>query len=196
MLRAQALAVKIGVPELDALDAAVDTLEAFQARLACHHPCKACAWCRTLVHLLASCYPACQLQDGDITGAQQCVRVYDVQAARELACTPCWHCLGLPQGCSDNVCHPSRHADSRYSLSGSHITMVCWCPQARCRELSASVRPALADLEALAADAEDLPGIVLEYEPLSRCGPNPSCGNSAQACSLGQCQATGSPTKQ
>ena len=33
------------------------------------------------------------------------------------------------------------------------------------------MRPSLADLEALAAEAEDLPGIVLEYEPLHKCGP-------------------------
>ena len=35
------------------------------------------------------------------------------------------------------------------------------------------MRPNLADLEALAAEAEDLPGIVLEYEPLSKCVSSP-----------------------
>ena len=45
MLRAQAMAVKIGVPELDALDAAVETLEDFQVWRHCHifaNPLHAC----------------------------------------------------------------------------------------------------------------------------------------------------------
>lgn len=126
-LQAQVAAAKIGVPEQDALEAAVQTLEDFQVP-------SACSGTQTLFDpLLCGHHPVAAANAHELLKRKQGL-------------------AGMYTSCCD------------FNIDSSlHVTM-----QARCRELAAQPRPALEDLEALAARAEDLPGIVHEYEPLGR----------------------------
>ena len=131
-LQAQVAATRIGVPELDALDSAVTTLEDFQVPMP-----------HTLDLGITPC-PAPPL-----TGL--CLGVTEVSVLRPYD-GPSW-------------CIRTMRARGRRRKRAA-IAVMCWAVQARCRELNAALRPSLADLESLCAEAEDLPGVVPEMEPL------------------------------